>query len=233
MGLTVFLFFSSAALTGVFDWHCFFVIAVAPEDFIAKFYNQLRRSRMKRFAPIMLAAIMVCSITATAFAKSAGSSSPQGMEVDGSIAVASAPASGFDTGWGVTFGFGTMLPQINKDFQGRIELSYFEWSANEFGVDVTYKRVPVDIGGRFFLPTQSGNLRVFVQGMLEVSFDTVEVSNFPFAGTSSESETHVGLVPGAGIELKFNPSLGFVADARWHLITDDYFTLQFGLAYHF
>lgn len=188
---------------------------------------------MKRFALITLAVLIVCSITATAFAKSAGSSSSQNVEVDGSLALASAPASGFDTGFGVTFGFGTMLPQINKDLQGRVELSYYEWSATEFGVDVTYKRVPVDIGGRFFLPTQSGNLKVFVQGMLEVSFDTVEVSNFPFSGTASESETHLGLVPGAGIELKINPSLSFVADARWHLITDDYLTLQVGLAYHF
>jgi len=188
---------------------------------------------MKRFALIALAALIVCNITATAFGKSAGSSSSEGVEVDGSIAVASAPASGFNDGIGVTFGFGTMLPQINKDLQGRIEFSYYEWSATEFGTDVTYKRVPVDIGARFFLPTQSGNLKVFVQGMLEVSFDTVEVSNFPFPGTASESETHLGLVPGAGIELKFSPSLSFVADARWHLITDDYLTLQAGLAYHF
>src|SRR5512135_1365845 len=181
-------------------------------------HNQLRRSRMKRFALITLAALIAWSITATAFAKSTGSSSSQNVEVDGSLAVASAPASGFDTGIGVTFGFGMMLPQINKDFQGRVELSYYEWSATEFGVDVTYQRVPIDIGGRFFLPTQSGNLKVFVQGMLEVSFDTVEVSNFPFPGTTSESETHLGFVPGVGIELKINPSLSFVADARWHLI---------------
>jgi Outer membrane protein beta-barrel domain len=188
---------------------------------------------MKKFALIALAALIVCSITATAFAKSAGSSSSQNVEVDGSLVLASAPASGFDTGFGVTFGFGMMLPQINKDLQGRIELSYVEWSATELGVDVTYKRVPVDIGGRFYLPTQSGNLKVFVQGMLEVSFDRVEVSNFPFSGTASESETHLGLVPGGGIELKINPSLSFIADARWHLITDDYVTLQAGLAYHF
>jgi hypothetical protein len=184
---------------------------------------------MKRFILIALAALVLCSMTTTAFAKSPS----QDVEVDGSLAIASAPASGFDTGFGVTFGVGMMLPQINRDLQGRIELSYFEWSATEFGVDVTYTRVPIAAGGRFFLPTQSGNLKVFVQGMLELSFDKVEVSNFPFPGTASESETHLGLVPGAGIELKINPSLSFVADARWHLITDDYVTLQAGLAAHF
>jgi hypothetical protein len=188
---------------------------------------------MKRFALITLAALIVTSMTATVFAKSARSSSSQDVEVDGSLAVATAPASGFDTGLGVTFGFGAMLPQINKNLQGRVEFSYYEWSATQFGLDVTYKRVPVDLGGRFFLPTQSGNLKVFIQGMLEVSFDTVEVSNFPFFGKTSESKTHLGLVPGAGIELKINPNLGFVADARWHVITDDYLSLQAGLAYHF
>ena len=188
---------------------------------------------MKRFVLIALTALIVSSITATAFAKSARSSSSQDVEVDGSLAVASAPASGFDTGVGVIFGFGMMLPQISKDLQGRVEFSYYEWSATRFGLDVTYKRLPVDLGGRFILPTQSGNLKVFIQGMLEISFDTVEVSNFPFPGTTSKSESHLGLVPGAGIELKINPNLGFVADARWHLITDNYLSLQAGLAYHF
>jgi hypothetical protein len=126
-----------------------------------------------------------------------------------------------------------MLPQVNRDLQGRIELSYFQWSASEFGVDVTYTRVPIAAGGRFYLPTQSGSLKVFVQGMLELSFDKVEVSNFPFPGTASESETHLGLVPGAGIDIRLSPGLSFVADARWHLITDDYFTVQAGVAAHF
>ncbi len=188
---------------------------------------------MKRFALITLAALIVCSIIATAFARPAGAASSQGVEVDGSLAVASAPASGFDAGFGVTFGFGMMLPQVNKDLQGRVEFSYYEWSATEFGIDVTYKRVPVDFGVRYFLPTQSGNLKVFVDGLLELSFDEVEVSNFPFPGTSSESETHLGLVPGIGIDLKMSPNLSFVADARWHVITDDYLSLQVGLAYHF
>src|SRR5574342_972153 len=104
---------------------------------------------MKRFVLITLAALIACCITATAFAKSAGSPSSQDVEVDGSLAVASAPASGFDTGLGVTFGFGAMLPQISRNLQGRVEFSYYEWDATQFGLDVTYKRVPVDLGGRF------------------------------------------------------------------------------------
>ncbi len=193
---------------------------------------------MKKFILITLAALVLCGMTGTAFARSTGSSSSQpDMEVDGSLVLASSPASGFDTGYGVTFGFGTMLPQLNKDLQGRVEISYFTWSASEFGVDVDYTRIPIDVGGRFYLPAGSQNLKVFVQGMLELSFDKVEVavSNFPFPGTTkaSESETHLGLVPGAGIDIKLSPGLSFVADARWHIITDNYFSIQAGLAAHF
>ncbi len=72
---------------------------------------------------------------------------------------------------------------------------------------------------------------------MELSFDEVEVAlpGRPFGrhNTASESDINFGIVPGAGIELPINQQLGFVADARWHLITDNYFTLQAGLAYHF
>ncbi len=188
---------------------------------------------MKRFVLITLAALVLCGMTGTAFAKSAGSSSSQpGMEVDGSLVLASSPASGFDTGYGVTFGFGTMLPQLNRDLQGRVEISYFTWSASEFGVSVDFTRIPIDVGGRFYLPVGSQNMKVFVQGMAELSFDTVE-ANVPFFGKTSASETHFGIVPGAGIDIKLSPGLSFVADARWHIITDDYFTIQAGVAAHF
>ncbi len=188
---------------------------------------------MKRFVLIALAASVVFGMTATAFAKSARSSgSSEGAEIDGSLVLATAPASGFDAGIGVTFGFGAMLPQINRDLQGRAEISYFSWSATQFGVDVSYTRIPFDVGGRFFLPAGSEQVKVFVQGMLELSFDKAE-ANIPGLGKTSASDTHLGIVPGAGIELKLSPGLSFVADARWHLITDDYFTVQAGLAAHF
>jgi hypothetical protein len=194
---------------------------------------------MKRIAIITLAAFITLSLTAPAFAK-AGTTTSQNMEVDGSVVLATAPAAGFGLGLGVTVGAGAMLPQINKNLQGRFDISYFTWSASEFGADVSYTRIPLLFSGRFIVPTQDSRLKVYVQGGLELSFDKAEFAiplpSPPFAfGTvkGSSSETRIGLVPGAGIEYKLSPTLGLVADTRWHIITDSYFTVQAGLASHF
>ena len=184
---------------------------------------------MKRIALFALTAIFLLGLTTTAFAKEASS---QQVEIDASLVLATAPASGFDTGVGVTFGAGVMLPQIDKNLQARAEFSYFSWSATEFGFSVDYTRVPIFGGARYFLPTQDDKLKFYVEGGLEISFDTVEAA-VPFSGTSSETDVHLGIVPGAGLEVKVSPNLGIVAGLRWHLITDDYWTLQGGVAYHF
>jgi len=188
---------------------------------------------MKKIVFVALVALAFLDLTATAFAKEAKSSgsSSQGVEMDASLVVASAPASGFDTGLGVNFGLGVRLPQIDKNLQARVDLSYISWSATEFDVNVDYTRVPIFVGARYFIPTQNDKLKVFVEGGLELSFDSVDVV-FPPFGRSSESEVHLGIVPGAGIEVKIAPNLGIVAGARWHLITDDYLTLQGGIVYH-
>jgi outer membrane protein with beta-barrel domain len=192
---------------------------------------------MKRISIITLAAFITLSMTAPAFAK-AGSSTSQDTELDASVVLASAPASGFDTGLGITVGAGTMLPQIDRNLQGRVDISYFTWSASQFGIDVSYTRVPLLFSGRYFVPTRDNRLRVYIQGGLELSFDRVEaaISIPPFAigpVKASSSETRIGLVPGIGIAYKLSPALDLVADARWHIITDSYLTVQFGLAAHF
>lgn len=183
---------------------------------------------MKRIIVIALTALMTLGLTVPAFAKEGRSD----VEVDGSVVLATAPASGFDTGFGVTVGVGAMLPQIDKNLQGRFDLSYFTWSDSQFGIDVSYTRIPFLFSGRYYVPARDNRLRVYVQGGLELSYDKVEVAT-PFFGKASATETRIGLVPGAGIEYKLSPTLGFVADARWHIITDSYLTVQFGLASHF
>jgi opacity protein-like surface antigen len=195
---------------------------------------------MKRLTSVVLAVFLVLCITTAASAESSKKSSSSvkvgDLEVDASLVLASAPASDFNTTLGLTIGVGKMLPQIDKNLQGRVEISYFSWSASEFGVDVSYTRVPIGAGARYFIPTQDPKLKAFVQGMLELSFDKVEaaVSIPPFGAVkSSASETRLGLVPGAGIEYMVQPNLGITADFRVHIITDSYYTLGAGMAYHF
>ncbi len=189
---------------------------------------------MKKIVIITLAALVLFGMTATAFAKPSRSSSSSSdeAEIDASLVVATAPASGFDTGIGVTVGAGKMFPQIDRNFQGRVELSYLSWSATEFGFDVTFTRVPLDLGARYFIPTSNADVKIYVQGMLELSFDKEE-TGVPFFGTVSASTTNLGVVPGAGIDYRINPNLSIVADVRAHLISGSYLTLQGGVAYHF
>ena len=83
---------------------------------------------MKKIALYVLTLMVLLSLTTTAIAKEAYS---QQVEIDASVVVASAPASGFDTGLGMTFGVGAM---VDKNLQVRGEISYFSWDATEFGV---------------------------------------------------------------------------------------------------
>ncbi len=80
---------------------------------------------MKKIALLSIAVLSLFVMTTTAFAKTSGA------EVDASLVLATAPASGFDSGFGINIGAGVPLPQMNKDLQGRVEFSYFTWSASD------------------------------------------------------------------------------------------------------
>jgi len=71
-------------------------------------------------------------------------------------------------------------------------------------------------------------LRAFGQAGLETSID-----NFDTAGNQRESEVNVGIAPGAGIEFFVNPKVSVFALGLAHLISDSYFSMQFGVATHF
>ncbi len=185
---------------------------------------------------ILIATLAVCILAfgATAFA---ASQQMGDKEVDASVVLGTAPVSGFNTGFGINVGGGMMLPQVAPNLQGRVELSYMTWSASEFGVSVTYTRIPIAAAGRYFIPLSQPGLKVYVQGGIEISMDTVEAAaTNPFTGTSykaSASETNFGITPGVGIDYSLKNNLSIVADARYHIITDGYLTLQAGVAYHF
>jgi outer membrane autotransporter protein len=183
---------------------------------------------MKRIVIITVAVLLALSTGTQAFAKS---EQVGNAEVDASLVWASAPTSGFDSTIGLTIGGGVMLPQVDKNLQGRVDITFLSFDGSDLGTDVTYSRVPITVSGRYYIPTQQ-TVKVYGQGGLEMSFDKVEVAVFP-GFTESESDVRLGLVGGAGIDVAITPQLSFVTDVRLHLITDSYITLQGGVALHF
>lgn len=190
---------------------------------------------MKRFSVIVVAVLFAVLVSGTAFSAKASSGSKT--EVDGMLSVATEPAGGFGEtiGLGVGVGFDlsdTLKPSRGKIY-GRADINYFNWDESVFGIDVSYTRVPVFVGGRYYVPMSGAKIDVFVEAGLEFSFDKAEVAvvaPFPPFNTvkASDSELHIGLTPGAGIEVPIsNDGLFIGGDARWHMITDDYFTLSF------
>jgi opacity protein-like surface antigen len=184
---------------------------------------------MKKIVIITVAVLLALSTGTQAFAKSEQMGNA---EVDASLVWASAP-SGFDSTIGLTIGGGVMLPQIDKNLQARVDITFLSYDGSFFGTDLTYSRVPITVSGRYYIPTDQ-TIKVYGQGGLEMSFDKVEagVPGFPGLKTS-ESSIDIGLVGGVGVDVAITPQLSFVADARLHLITDSYITLQGGVAIHF
>lgn len=183
---------------------------------------------MKKIMIITAAVLLAFSTGTQAFAKS---EQVGNAEVDASLVWASAPASGFDSTIGLTIGGGAM---VDKDIQARVDISFLTWSESFFGVDLDYSRTPITVSARYYVPMQQQELKVFVQGGLEMSFDKVETANPVFPGLkASESDVRLGITPSAGIDYAITPELSIVADLRYHLITDSYFTLQAGVALHF
>jgi len=185
---------------------------------------------MKKIMIITAAVLLALSTGTQAFAKSEQMGNA---EVDASLVWASAPTSAFDNTIGLAIGGGVM---VDKDIQARLDITFLSFDATFFGTDLTYSRVPVTVSGRYYIPTEQ-TVKLYGQGGLELSFDKVETA-FPFffgfpGFKSSESTVNVGLTGGVGVDVAITPQLSFVADARLHLITDYYVTLQGGVALHF
>lgn len=195
---------------------------------------------MKRLVIITMTVLLVIATGTAAFAKSAKSAKPVDIEADASLVFASGPASGFGTSAGLTLGAGMMIPPVTN-LQGRVDLSFFSWTDSEFGVDLKYSRTPITFSARYYFPMIPNKLRLYAQGGLEVSFDKVEATTVvgftpsfqPIYGKVSESETNFGITPGGGVSFQINDHLSVVADFRYHMITDSYFTMQGGVAYSF
>jgi hypothetical protein len=165
--------------------------------------------------------------TTSALAKTGKSSATAGnVEVEGSMAVATGPGS-YDSGFGVSFGAGYALSDIDRNLQARFDFSYFSFKKDYSWGSGTYTRVPFTVSARYYAPVFD-KLRVFGQAGVETSMDT-----FDDAGHHRNNEVNIGLSPGAGIELIVNPNLSFFAQARAHFISDSYVSMHFGVASYF
>ena len=191
---------------------------------------------MKKLVIAALTAFVLLGTGTAVFAKTAktskstATSSDKGeLEVDGSFAFATGP-SNYDSGFGLNFGAGIMLGAIDRNLQARVDISYYDFSTDFYYVDLSYTRVPVTVSARYYFPINE-HVKPFVQAGLETSFDSYEY----YAGgvKRSKNEVNFGISPGGGIEFSVSPQVGLFALGRIHAISDNYFSMQFGAAYHF
>ncbi len=148
--------------------------------------------------------------------------------IDGSLILATAPASGFDStiglGVGVTFDMADRMRSRDVRLAVRGDISYFSFDGDFFGVDLSYRRIMFFGGPRFYFGSGgTRSIKPFLEGGLELSFDEVEVGT-PF-GKVSDSELHLGLAGGGGIEIPLTDRLKFSVSGRLHVITDDFLSV--------
>ena len=186
---------------------------------------------MKKTSIAVFTVVFLISFTPAVFAKSAKTFGD--FEVDGSFGFASGPGD-FGSGYGVNFGLGAMLPEIDRNLQARADISVFDFSTTYgylgSGYDLSYTRIPVTFSARYYFPVNP-RLKAFAQAGLETSIDSFEY--FAAGQRHSKSEVNLGISPGGGVEFTLNPKVSFFALGRIHIISDEYFSMQFGGAFHF
>ncbi len=189
---------------------------------------------MKKFFVIAVAAVLMAAGAGSAFA----AQGKGGVMVDGTLSLATEPASGF----GTTVGFGVgasidmtdtiKLSDKNAKIHLRGDLSYYEWDADEFGFDLTYKRLIAFGGGRYFFPMGGrSTVAPYLEAGVEISYDRAEAA--AFFGKVSASEVNLGVAGGGGLEFPLSDNLVLGVNGRLHLITDSFLTLGASLGVKF
>lgn len=179
---------------------------------------------MKKIVIAVLALFFVVGGGTAAFASSSGP-----FEVDASFGFATGPDS-FDSGLGLNVGAGYMLSSIDKNLQARVDVSYFDFSKDNGFITLSYTRAPLTVGARYYFPIND-QMKAFAQVGLEASIDAHD--NFDFLGKHTKNEVNLGITPGGGIEYYVIPEVSLFALGRFHIITDNYFSVEFGAAFHF
>ncbi len=148
--------------------------------------------------------------------------------VDGSLILGTAPASGLDMGIGVgaglTFDISDRMRSSNAKLAIRADLSYLNFDGDYFGVGISYSRLMLFGGPRFYLGGSKGGPKPFVEGGLEFSHDSYDIYVLGL-GKRSVSDTNFGLAGGGGVEIPLQGNLKLSFSGRLHLITDDFLSI--------
>ncbi len=180
---------------------------------------------MKKGTIVLLSLFLVAAAGSPALAARSGGQ----FELDGSFAYATGPAN-FDDQWGFSFGGGYMMNSI-ENLEARIDISYFPFERGTFGGNLEFKRLPIAVGARYYIPVAE-TVNIYAEGAVEASFDNSEYLDF-FGLKHTDDEVNVGFTPGVGAEFFVNDAVSLFAGARYHVISEDYLSVHLGGALHF
>ncbi len=181
---------------------------------------------------LFLACLMALMIVpASAFA--------EGVTLDAGGLFATEPAEGLGSEFGFTVGGSYDISEmVGAPVEVRADVSYIKWSEEESytflgataTAEVEFRRIPIFLGARYNLPVDPVN--VFFEAGLEVSLDKAEATAtvsdpIPLTLSAEETETNLGFTPGIGVSYPLSETVLVGANARYHVVSDSYFT--FGL----
>lgn len=182
--------------------------------------------------------VLYVVLLAAAGQASAATKGTGGVAVDGSLVFATAPESSFDSTVGIGVGATIDLSERintsrNVAMSLRGDMTYFAWDGDVYGIDLTYKRLAFFGGPRLYFPLGGKSaITPYVEGGLELTYDTVDVALPPFNRTS-RSELNLGLAGGGGVEFALADRLKFGVSGRVHIISDSFLSLGVSLGYAF
>lgn len=186
----------------------------------------LEEEKMKK---AIITLLSVLSLTLCATPALAG-------ELDAALGIGTEPAARLGSTFGLRVGyqdeFLKLFPnasdnEFTQALLFRADVSYFSWKKDFSGAKLKYRRLPVFVGGRYFIPVDLGGAALFSDGGVEVSFDSADVCVSGIGcGSASASDINAGVAAGIGVEVPLDESLTLGADLRWHLVSDNYFTLM-------
>jgi hypothetical protein len=158
-----------------------------------------------------------------------------GTEPDGDV------GTGYGFGVGLNIPFNDVFSVSNpsgaaKNMMIRADLSYFSWDGDTdtpfFSVDEEITRIPIFVGIRYFAPAgtiKAERLGLYGEAGIEFSFDEVEVKSLGLK--ESDDDINFGVPIGVGLQYDISEKCYLGFNARFHIISDSYFTLAVSIGF--